>query len=85
MWVFDYPNCESDEDLADKAIEAFKKDHLKIEEISLNIKNSKIELNLGDIISGYDEITGLNIETEITQKILTFTNGNINYTYKVGD
>lgn len=85
MWVYDYPNCESDEDLADKAIEAFKKDHSKIEEISLNIKNSKIELNLGDIISGYDEITGLNIETEITQKILTFTNGNINYTYKVGD
>ncbi|WP_279000984.1 Gp37-like protein [Thomasclavelia cocleata] len=85
MWVFDYPNCESDEDLKDKAIEAFKKDHLKIEEISLNIKNSKIELNLGDIISGYDEITGLDIETEITQKILTFENGNIIYTYKVGD
>lgn len=85
MWVFDCPNCESDEDLVNKAIEAFKKDHLKIEEISLNIKNSSIELNLGDIVSGCDEITGLNIETEITQKILTFEDGSINYTYKVGD
>lgn len=85
MYVYDYPNCESDEDLADKAIEEFKKEHLKTEEITLSVKDSKIELNLGDIVSGYDEITDLYIETEITQKTLTITNSKTNYVYKVGD
>ena len=73
MYVYDYPNCESDEDLADKAIEEFKKEHVKVEEITLNVIDAKVELNLGDIIGGTDEITGLHIETEITQKILTIT------------
>ena len=85
MYVYDYPNCESDEDLADKAIEEFKKEHVKVEEITLNVIDAKVELNLGDIIGGTDEITGLHIETEITQKILTITNSETKYTYKVGD
>ena len=45
----------------------------------------KKELELGDIITSVDDITGLSIETEITRKILTIENGIKKIEYKVGE
>lgn len=85
MYVYDYKSCESDEDLVEKAIEEFKENHLETKEITLGVSSSKKELQLGDIITGQDDITGLTVETEITKKTLTIENGVIKIEYKVGD
>ncbi len=85
MYVYDYKSCDSDEDLVAKAIEEFKENHLATKEITLGVSSSKKELQLGDIITGQDDITGLTVETEITKKTLTIENGVVKIEYKVGD
>lgn len=84
MYVYDYKSCESDDDLVEKAIEEFK-NHLETKEINLGVTSLKKELELGDIITSVDDITGLSIETEITRKILTIENGMKKIEYKVGE
>ena len=70
--------------LVEKTIEEFK-NHLETKESNLGVTSLKKELELGDIITSVDDITGLSIETEITRKILTIENGIKKIEYKVGE
>lgn len=85
MYIYDYSSCESKDDLINKAIEEFKNNHLEKTEITSSVSNIKKEFDLGDVITGVDDITGLNVSSEITQKKLTIQNGKVEITYKVGD
>lgn len=85
VYVYDYSSCESDEDLVAKAIDEFKENHTGTTSIEVSMSDSKKELQLGDIITSYDDVTKLNIETEITRKTLTIENGKVSIEYKVGD
>lgn len=80
--VFDYPNAESLQDLTDNGIR-------RLEELSNNqlieINVEDMELDIGDIIAGREEITGLYVSKPITQKIVRINNYITKIEYKVGD
>ena len=44
-----------------------------------------IDLNIGDVVSGIDYITGLTASMPITSKIVTLKDGNLSIQYGVGD
>ena len=85
IYIYDYSSCENKEDLIEKAIEEFKNNYLEKKEVSISLSNVKKEFDLGDVITGIDELTGIEVEAEITQKTLTIQDGKIEYSYKVGD
>lgn len=80
--VYDYSSAESLEELRKGGIERLKelRDGKSIE---VNVED--MDLELGDIIGGKEEITGITVERPITQKIVRIKNGNATIEYKVGD
>lgn len=85
FYIYDYSSCENKDDLISKAIEEFKNNHLEKNEITTSVNDVKKEFDLGDVITGVDDITGMTVSSEITKKRLTIQNGKAEITYKVGD
>lgn len=84
QFVLDEPNIETLAQLREKMYEKF--DELKNKNtINLNFSSDEYELNLGDIVGGIDEMTGLSLKKEIIQKVLTIDSKSRKITYKVGD
>lgn len=84
QFVLDEPNVETLSQLKEKMYEKF--DELKEKRtINLNFSSNDYELNLGDIVGGVDEMTGLSLKKEIIQKVLTLNSKSKKITYKVGD
>lgn len=64
--IYDYANAESEEDLLNSGIEHFK-ELLTPSEIVLSVED--LTLNIGDKVKGVEELTGLEIESEIASVI----------------
>lgn len=80
--IFDYPNAESLQELTDNGIRRLQ-ELTNSQSVEVNIED--MELELGDIIAGREEVTGLYISRPITQKIVRINNGITKIEYKVGD
>lgn len=80
--IFDYPNAESLQELTDNGIRRLQ-ELTNSQSVEVNIED--MELELGDIIAGREEVTGLYISRPITQKIVRINNEITKIEYKVGD
>ena len=80
--TFDYANVESLTELVLKGRERFAEIR-NSQKIELTV--SDMELELGDIIAGREEITGMYISTAIKQKIVRIKNNTVTIEYKVGE
>lgn len=81
--TYEFGNAENDDDLKQNGIdrlkEAWKKDTVEV-----NLDDS-IRYEVGDIIEAVENVTGLQIKTPITKKIVKIENGEVTISYKVGD
>jgi hypothetical protein len=82
--VYDYPNVESTEELEAKGIEHLEK-LWQPEEIKVDFSGDEQSFDIGDIVGGVDNITGISAATEITKKIVTIKNSKITISYEVGE
>lgn len=80
--IYDYSSAESLEELEKGGIERLK-ELMDSKTIDVNIED--MELELGDIIGGREEITGIAISRPVTQKIVRIKNNIMKIEYKVGD
>lgn len=80
--TYDYSSAESLEELEKGGVERLI-ELMNSKTIDVNIEN--MELELGDIIGGREEITGIAISRPVTQKIVRIKNKIMKIEYKVGD
>nr|WP_319217328.1 hypothetical protein [uncultured Trichococcus sp.] len=82
--VLDYPNVESLEELTNKAVEKLI-EHAPEQSIKIDLNDTSINFELGDVVGGADAITALKIRKPITQKILKVDGDGKKINYKAGD
>lgn len=80
--IFDYPNAESLQELTEHGTRRLQ-ELANNQSVEINVED--MELELGDIIAGREEVTGLYISKPITQKIVRINNGITKIEYKVGE
>lgn len=80
----DYPSVESEEELLSKGMEELEKYQNK-DEVNIDFISDEESYDIGDIVGAKDHITGLEVSTEITKKIVTVQNGVTKISYKVGE
>ncbi len=80
--IFDFPNAESLQELTEHGINRLM-ELASSQSVDINVED--MELELGDIVAGREEITGLYISEPITQKIVRINNNIAKIEYKVGD
>jgi hypothetical protein len=80
--TFDFPNAESLQELTDNGIRRLI-ELSNNQSVDINVED--MDLELGDIIAGREEITGLYISEPITQKIVRINDNITKIEYKVGD
>ena len=80
--TYDYSNVESVDELLKAGIEKLL-EYQKADEIEITIENA--EKDVGDIVGGYEVVTGMKITGEISKKILKIENNNDpKFSYEVG-
>lgn len=82
--VLDYPSAESEEELIKSGTERLQ-ELLDSTDISVDCNETEDLYNVGDMVSAYDEATGIAITAEVTKKIVTISNGRTIIQYKVGE
>ena len=80
----DYPSVESEGELLSKGMEELEKYQNK-DEVKIDFVSDEESYDIGDIVGAKDHITGLEVSTEITKKIVTVQNGVTKISYKVGE
>lgn len=77
--VYEYTSAEQDE-LLEGGTERLKelKNYKQVEAFV-----DDVDLDIGDVIAGYEEVTNTRVVKPIVQKILTIENGNLEIEYKV--
>ncbi len=80
--IFDFPNAESLQELTEHGTRRLQ-ELRNSQSVDINVED--MELEIGDIIAGREEITGLYISKPITQKIVRINNRITKIEYKVGD
>ena len=83
QYVLDYPNAADSTALALAAQESLA-ERAPVTKIEIDLSDAQ-NLELGDIVGGRDQITGLSISKPITQKILTVNGNGQKIEYKVGE
>ena len=84
QFILDFPNAESLEELTNNAT-AKLLENSPVETIKINLEEIDTDLKLGDVVGGSDNITGLKISKQITQKIFKVDNKGKTINYKVGE
>lgn len=80
--TYDYSNVESPEELLKAGTEKLL-EYQKADEINITIENA--EKDVGDIVGGYEVVTGMKITGEISKKIVKVENNNDpQFSYEVG-
>lgn len=74
--VYDYSNVESEEELLADGIDELK-ELWSQDELSMDFDESMDAYDVGDIVGGIDNITGVSAASTITKKIVTIKNGKI--------
>lgn len=80
--LYDNASVESSAELVNEGTEELKKSS-NSKEIDINVED--MELELGDIIAGREEVTGIYVSKKIVQKIVRVKNNILKIEYKVGD
>lgn len=83
IYVYDYSNAESEEELVSSGKEKFSEIN-STDTQTMTIKDD-LEFDIGDIVGGRDYVTGMVIAQPITQKIVKLQNNTLKISYKVGD
>ena len=81
--VYENTNAESLEELENGGIDRLKELALA-DEVEASLDENGEQYEIQDIVGATDNITGLSATAEITKKIVTIDNGQINISYKVG-
>ena len=80
--IYDYSSVESVDELLKAGTEKLL-EYQKADEIKITIENA--EKDVGDIVGGYEVVTGMKITGEISKKILKIENNNDpKFSYEVG-
>lgn len=82
--IYDYPNVESEAELIRQGTDQLKS-LWEPDELEVNFISDADSYDIGDTVGAVDDVTGISAATEITKKIVTIKNGQINISYKVGD
>jgi hypothetical protein len=82
--TLDYPNAESTQELTDAAI-AKLIEYSPAQIVKIDLSEIDANLQLGDVVGGSDQVTGLSVKSQITQKIITIDGNGLKINYKVGD
>ena len=81
--VYENTNAESLEDLENGGINRLKELSIA-DEVEASLEEDSNQYEIQDILGATDNIIGLTATAEITKKIVTIDNGQINISYKVG-
>ena len=82
--TFDYPSVESEEELITKGTERLK-EYQNTDEVKMGFSPDEDAYDIGDIVGAADVVTGLEVATDITKKIVTVKKGETKISYKVGE
>lgn len=82
--IFDYPSVESEEELIAKGTEHME-EYQNTNEVKVNFSSDEESFDIGDVVGAADVVTGLEVATDITKKIVTVQNGVTKISYKVGE
>ena len=82
--VYDFSNVESEEELVNSGTDALKS-MMEASEVTVDLDDTSVSYDVGDIVGAYDNITGISAIAEITKKIVTIKNGQTTISYKVGE
>ena len=82
--TFDYPSVESEEELIAKGTERLE-EYQNTNEAKTNFSSDDESYDIGDVVGAADVVTGLEVATDITKKIVTVRNGVTKISYKVGE
>nr|DAH33085.1 MAG TPA: hypothetical protein [Caudoviricetes sp.] len=88
VYKYDYSSSDSagnDTELIDGATKKFDEINESDSQKMTISDRSKIELELGSVVSGRDYITGITIQEPVTKKILKIKNGIATISYGIGD
>ena len=81
--VYDYSSAESLEELEKGGIQRLRE---LMNYKSLKIGLNEIEAQIGDIVGGEEQITGISMKTQVTNIIVKIdSKGKLTITHKVGD
>ena len=78
--IYDYASVESIEELIKHGTDRLKELRLQ-DDLSVTFNDTKTEFDIGDIVSAYDNATGVSVEAAIAQKIITIRNGIASVSY----
>lgn len=76
MQVFDYPSAETDEELINSGMERLS-ELQKASEVSVDCDESEDTFDVGDVVSAYDNVTGMSVSAVIEKKVVSVVNGKI--------
>lgn len=88
VYKYDYSSSEStgsETELLDGAAKKFDEINESDSQAMTISDGSRIELELGSVISGRDYVTGITIQEPVTKKILKIKNGIATISYRIGD
>lgn len=88
VYKYDYSSSDSSEneaELLDSATKKFDEINESDSQAMTISDGSRIELELGSVISGRDYVTGITIQEPVTKKILKIKNGIATISYGIGD
>jgi hypothetical protein len=82
--VYENTNAESTEELRQGGIERML-ESWNSDKIEFSFDSDNEAYDIGDIVGAKEHITGIEVKTEITKKIVTVNNGETKISYKVGE
>lgn len=83
VYVYDYPNVESSDDLLAEGKKKLKElNGADVVEMNLD---STFSFDIGDIVHAEDITTGIAVERRVIKKIVTINNDRLTVNYKVGE
>ena len=78
--VYDYPNVETKEDLINFGTERLT-ELINQDSVSVNFDETEDPYDVGDVVSAFDNVTGISISVSITKKVVTVKNGRVTIGY----
>lgn len=82
--IYDNANAESSEELEQGGVKKIL-DSYNSDEIKYDFNSNAESYDIGDIVGAIDTATGVEINAEITKKIVTINNNSTKISYKVGN
>lgn len=82
--TYDNPNAESSEKLEQGGIDLILKS-FGSDKINFDFNSNDKTYDIGDVVGAVEYVTGIEVNAEITKKIVTISNNSTTISYKVGE